>query len=296
MELRHLRYFVAVAEEENISRAARRLHVSQPPLSRQIRDLEDELGVPLLERSAKSVRLTGAGRKFLSEARAVLERADDAVKAARAAGAAQAQDLHVGYAPSPTIEVLPGLVRSFEKAAPSVRVVLHDMTSAEMVAGLRSGKLQAALIVDHPTLRSPKFKAVRIRSYRIGVALSKDHRLARKSAVAFADVASEPIVAYSREEYPDYHDWLGRLFGAKSRKLQIKVECDGAMSLIAAIEAGRGIAIASEATRAIGGSRIRFVPLKPAPPPLNLAIYYPAKGLSPAAQTFAETATRCIGH
>ena len=107
MELRHLRYFVAVAEAENVSRAALKLHVSQPALSRQIKDLEDELGFPLLERTAKSVRLTEAGRAFLVESRAVLQRADDAVKTARAIATGGAGFLHLGYAPSPTARILP---------------------------------------------------------------------------------------------------------------------------------------------------------------------------------------------
>src|ERR1041385_4469275 len=98
MELRHLRYFVAVAEEENVSRAALKLHVSQPGLSRQIRDLEDEIGLQLFERSAKSLRLTTAGRTFLREARAVLQRAEEAVKKARAAAGVYGE-IHVGYAP-----------------------------------------------------------------------------------------------------------------------------------------------------------------------------------------------------
>src|SRR5436189_472732 len=102
VELRHLRYFVAVAEMENVSRAALKLHVSQPALSRQIRDLEDELGFFLLERSAKAVRLTEAGRTFLTEARAVLERTDEAVKAAREVATGERGELHVGYAPSLT--------------------------------------------------------------------------------------------------------------------------------------------------------------------------------------------------
>ena len=102
MELRHLRYFVAVAEMENVSRAALKLHVSQPALSRQIRDLEDELGFPLLERTAKSVKLTDVGQVFLIEARAVLERADAAVTAARAVATGQREELHIGYAPTLT--------------------------------------------------------------------------------------------------------------------------------------------------------------------------------------------------
>src|SRR2546426_12713968 len=113
MELRHLRYFIGVAEEENVSRAALKLHVSQPALSRQIRDLEEELGFLLLERSAKSVRLTEAGRTFLAEARAVLQRTEEAVQAARAV-ATGSEELHVGYAPSLTARILPATLRAFQ--------------------------------------------------------------------------------------------------------------------------------------------------------------------------------------
>src|SRR5881394_1680012 len=107
MELRHLRYFVAVAEAENVSRAALTLHVSQPAVSRQIRDLEEELGFSLLERSAKSVRLTEAGRTFLKESRAVLQRAEEAVQAARAIATGGRGELHVGYAMTHTVRILP---------------------------------------------------------------------------------------------------------------------------------------------------------------------------------------------
>src|ERR1035437_11094167 len=111
MELRHLRYFVAVAEEENVSRAALKLHVSQPGLSRQIRDLEDEIGFSLLERSAKSVRLTDAGKVFLAESRAVLQHAVDAVKNARVVVTGERGEIHVGYAPSLTVQILPPALR-----------------------------------------------------------------------------------------------------------------------------------------------------------------------------------------
>jgi LysR family transcriptional regulator, benzoate and cis,cis-muconate-responsive activator of ben and cat genes len=104
MQLRHLRYFIAVAEEQNVTRAAARLHVSQPPLSRQIRDLENELGISLFDRGAKAVRLTEAGRVFLVEAQAVLRRADQAVEMARAVASGQRGEIHVGYAPSLTVE------------------------------------------------------------------------------------------------------------------------------------------------------------------------------------------------
>jgi DNA-binding transcriptional LysR family regulator len=142
MELRHLRYFVAVAEAENVSRAALKLHVSQPALSRQIRDLEDELGFLLLERSAKSVRLTDAGKTFQAEARAVLQRVDEALKTARAVAAGGRGELHVGYAPSLTVRILPPTLRAFQAGSPNVRVLLHDLSTEEMLARLRDGTLQ----------------------------------------------------------------------------------------------------------------------------------------------------------
>src|ERR1700740_84878 len=125
MELRHLRYFVAVAEMENVSRAALKLHVSQPALSRQVRDLENELGFSLLERTAKSVRLTDAGRTFLDHARELLKRADEAVAKARAVVSAEPTELHVGYSPMPTAEILPKTLRAFQHAMTNVNVNTH---------------------------------------------------------------------------------------------------------------------------------------------------------------------------
>jgi DNA-binding transcriptional LysR family regulator len=143
MELRHLRYFVAVAEMENVSRAAtQRLHVAQPSLSRQIRDLEDEVGVQLLERTAKSVRLTDAGRAFLDEARAILQNADEAVTKARAVANAEPTELHVGYSPMPTAEILPKTLRAFQQAMPNVHVRLHDWSNKDLLDGIRDGRLQ----------------------------------------------------------------------------------------------------------------------------------------------------------
>src|SRR6266480_7677187 len=146
VEMRHLRYFVAVAEMENVSRAALKLHVSQPALSRQIRDLEDELGFSLLERTARSVRLTDAGFLFLREARAVLGRTDEAVRNSRAFAQAGETELHVGYAPTPSGHILSATIRAFQKAMPNVHVKLHDWSNEEIAVGLRDVQLSVALI------------------------------------------------------------------------------------------------------------------------------------------------------
>jgi hypothetical protein len=147
MELRHLRYFVAVAELENVSRAALKLHVSQPALSAQIRDLEDELGFDLLERTPKSVRLTIAGRVFLDQTRAVLEHVDLAVKSARAAVTGGETELHVGYLGTPTAHLLPAILRAFQKSMPNVQVRLHEQSNEQNLRRLRERQLDLAFVV-----------------------------------------------------------------------------------------------------------------------------------------------------
>jgi LysR family transcriptional regulator, benzoate and cis,cis-muconate-responsive activator of ben and cat genes len=149
VELRHLRYFVSVAETENVSRAALKLHISQPALSRQIRDLEEEIGVLLLERTAKSVCLTQAGRVFLPEARAVLQRADQAINKAKAVAGADTE-LRIGYSPTPTARLLPAILRAYQRAMPDVRVRLHDWRNDENLAGLRQGRLHLAFVFPPP--------------------------------------------------------------------------------------------------------------------------------------------------
>src|SRR6201993_3786446 len=125
VELRHLRYFVAVAEAENVLRAAtKKLHVSQPAVSRQVRDLEEELGVQLFERTGKAVNLTDAGRVFLREARAVLERTDEAVRNVRDFAQAGETELHVGYSLTPSAHILSSAARAFQRAMPNVHVKL----------------------------------------------------------------------------------------------------------------------------------------------------------------------------
>src|SRR6267378_3805065 len=207
MELRHLRYFVGVAEEENVSRAALKLHVSQPALSRQVSDLEEELGFLLLERSAKSVRLTEAGRAFLTEARAVLQRAEDAVKAARAI-ATGSGELHIGYAPSLTARILPATLRAFQAELPNVRVRLHDLSTEEMLAGLREGELQIAFAVrlTPAMLRGLRFEE--LARDPMCLAVTPKHPLAARRAVTLAEIATEPLITYNRKDYPDAYENL----------------------------------------------------------------------------------------
>src|SRR5207302_8076851 len=227
MELRHLRYFVGVAEMENVSRAALKLHVSQPALSAQIRDLEDELGFPLLKRTAKSVSLTEAGRTFLHEARAVLQRADEGVKKARAVATAGETDLHIGYSPTPFAEILPKTLQAFQKAMPKVRVKLHDWSNKTTLDSLREGRLQIGLIT-----RSPKTSALHDMRFeellrqRVCVAVAPQHAFAGRRANPITEVAAEPLISLTREDYPNYYDLLSIIFSKVKQKPRVIEEHD----------------------------------------------------------------------
>lgn|ERR1700722_5622854 len=268
MELRHFRYFVAVAEEENVSRAALKLHVSQPGVSRQIQDLEDEVGFQLFERSAKSLKLTGAGKVFLAEAKSVLQHADDAVKKARAIAGGTNGEINVGYAPSLTVQILPPMLRAFQGEFPHVRVTLHDLSSEEMLAQLGEKKLDLALTArtSGKMLRGLSF--VELARYATCVAMSPQHPLARSRALTLPQVAREPLIGMTRKDYPDYHNEIGKLFAAAGCKPRFVEEHEGGTGLIAAVEAGRGIALVPSSLQCVVGARLKLIPLKPALPPI----------------------------
>jgi DNA-binding transcriptional LysR family regulator len=293
MELRHLRYFVAVAQEQNVTRAAVRLHVSQPPLSRQIRDLENELGVALLERGARSVRLTAAGKIFLNEAQAVLQRADQAVQTVKAAAGDRGSVLRVAFAPSLTVEILPGALRQFQAEAPEVKVNLHDLSSEEMLQGLRDGKIDLALMI-HPgptALRGLLFEP--LHEYALCLAVHPAHPLARVRTVKTQALLSERLLGYSKKEYPEYHERLRALFKPFGEGPALTEEHDSSTSLIAAVEAGRGVALVPESLGCLTGPRLKLRRLIPAPPPLPVGVARKKGTSSDLVNRFIAAARRC---
>ncbi len=255
MELRHLRYFIAVAEEENVTRAAARLHIAQPALSRQIRDMESELEVPLFDHTARTVRLNEAGRHFLAEAREAVERFEQAICSVRNFADGQAGEFHVGYAPSLTTKILPLTLREFQVVCPRMSVKLHDLSTEEMLTGLRERTLQAALLVKPSTPALDGIGFSEIVRYRPCVAMPHSHPLASGAELPVEALANESLMAYSRADYPEYHTWLGKIF--KSAKLpRIRAEYDSSTSLIAAIESGSSLAMVQEGFENLAGTRL----------------------------------------
>jgi DNA-binding transcriptional LysR family regulator len=290
MELRHLRYFVAVAGEQNVSRAALKLHVSQPGVSRQIRDLEEEIGFQLFERGAKSLRLTRAGGVFLAEARAVLRRVEEAVARARAASGATAGEINIGYAPSLTVQILPPALRKFHEQFPKVRAVLHDLSTEEMLLRLGAGKLDVALTVRPSAKLLRGFHFDELARYAMRVALPPGHDLASSGSITFEQVVREPLIAYSRQDYPEYHAMIEKLFAPVGRKPRIAGEHDSVTSLIAAVESGHGWALVPECLACMVGARLKLVPLLPSPTPLAVGAIWRANDRAALTKSFIALA------
>lgn len=288
MELRHLRYFLAVAEAQNFTKAAQRLRVAQPALGRQVNDLEDELGVKLLARSPRGATLTAAGEAFVTEAKAVLQRAEEASRVARAFAKGERGELHLGYAPSPTVELLPRILHAYQSEAPSVRVVLHDLSTGEMVNGLRSGKLHAALMVQAEAKASRALMFEELGCYPVCVAVPRAHKLGRAKTIELSQLANQPLVAYSRNDYPEYHEMLASLLAATGTAPVIAEEHDSATSLIAAVEAGRGLAVVPSSFACLAGPRLRVIELRPAPAPLVVGVAYERRRLNPTSERFVK--------
>jgi LysR family transcriptional regulator, benzoate and cis,cis-muconate-responsive activator of ben and cat genes len=292
VELRHLRYFVAVAELENVSRAAaQRLHVAQPSLSRQIRDLEDEVGVPLLERTPRAVRLTNAGRAFLVEARAILKYTNDAVLKARAIGGKRETELHVGDFTLATVRIMPRLLRDYQKAMPNVHVNLHDWPVEKEIAAVRDGQLQLAIIIrPHTGNWSRELRFEELMSLRVCLAVSRNHPFAQRKAVPLIEAAGEPFVGLLHEEYPQHRVYVNAIFARVKDKPRFVEEHDGWAGLFSAVDAGTGVAIASNTFDYAFGDRVKLLPLTPEPKRVPLGIISRKGRLSPAAEKFCQCA------
>jgi LysR family transcriptional regulator, benzoate and cis,cis-muconate-responsive activator of ben and cat genes len=289
MELRHLRYFLAVGEALNFTRASAQLRVAQPALSRQVQDLEDEIGVDLLKRSPRGVTLTAEGKLFLEEVRELLKRADESVEKVRALARGEYGELHVGYAPSPTAEILPPALAAFQKGVPRVKVVLHDLSSEELIAGLQNGTLELAIMVPPAGDQTAGIQFEVLRTYPLCVAMSAMHPFARLKSIPLEKLAAEPLVVLRRKDYPESDRYLDRLFASFRAKPRIAVECDSASSLITEVEAGRGIALATPIFKLVTGKRLLYRPLTGTAEVLSVGIARATKGdVTPAGEKFCE--------
>ncbi len=286
MELRHLRYFVAVAEELNFRRAAERLHRAQPPLSAQIKALETELGVRLLDRTTRSVELTPAGRVFLEEARAVLAASAQAERRAQEAEHGLVGALRVGVVAPVANAWLAGILRGFRRRFPGVQLSIFDLTTTEQLRRLRANELDAGLL--RPPVGFPDLDFKFVGESRQVLAVSAGHRLARKRRLTWTDFHDEPLVlVHPSGQHGFYESFFAACAraGAKPRTVQFTNDIHTKMWLISA---GFGIAPTTATLAEVRRPGLVFRPLPPGLPPVQTLLVWRREDNSPVLAHFRE--------
>jgi DNA-binding transcriptional LysR family regulator len=250
MDLRQLRYFVAVAEEQHFGRAARRLHLSQPPLSVQIKALEQDLGVRLLARTSRRVALTDAGRAFLEKARTILDAVEEAREVALGTERGTQGRLEVGFISSATLSLLPPSIRLFRERFSEVELELRELTSAQQIDALYEGEIKAGLV--RLPLRAPGIRFEPVLEERLVVALPSGHALEDLDRVPLEEIVDLPLIFFTRQLIPGFHAQIVELFqrvGAFPTVAQHAVHLQTIVGLVAS---GVGISILPSSAKRVG--------------------------------------------
>ena len=264
MELRHLRYFVAVAEALSFTKAAEKLNTSQPSLTRQIRDLEDELGVQLLHRTKQKVGLTDEGRFFLAEAKRLLALAAATVESVRRLHSGEVRALNVGYVSNLFSDLLPKTLAAFHQTFPTVAVNLFDLSCGEQFHALEEGKLDLGFVGLHEPIARRGLEFLKIASYKTVVALPKDNPLASLATVELKALAPMFFIGMSEASYPGYRDWLIKTCQRAAFTPKVLQDVDLERKMIHAVAAGLGVAIVPEQLKKLEHENVVFRPLDPA--------------------------------
>jgi len=284
VELRHLRYFVAVAEELHFGRAAVRLHIAQPPLSQQIRHLEEELGVTLLSRTNRRVELTNAGRVFLVEARRTIDQAAHAMRMAQRAHRGQAGRLVIGFVVSTV--VLPDVLRVFRARQPGVDLGLHQLTSARQVVALREGRLDVGFV--RLPLVAPDLQTEVAYQEPIVIVTAKEHPVARRRRVSLAMLGGEPFILWPRSEGAGFHDQVIGLCRAAGFSPHVVQEATEMQTIINLVAAGIGVSLVPRSVAHPRRSDVAIHPLRGATAQARLAIVWRRGDDSPVMAAFLD--------
>lgn len=291
VELRHLRYFVAVAAHGSFNRAAQILHLTQPALSRQVKDLENELGVQLFDRGKNAVKLTDAGGRFYEEAREVLARAELAIQRVR--GDARGDVLRVGYAPSATAGILPRVLQRFQAEYPKVRIELMDVSPPEMIQMAVDGRLDLVIALEPAVKATAGYQWTELRRMSHVLVMRADSPLAKLKRIAPQRLRDLPLVGLAQTDFPDYVPHVRRMlkpFGFEPHF--VALETDGVSTLFASVEAYRAAAILADSVVEFMPRSLVCRPFFPKFDPLVASIGLSSTRPNPLAESFATLLRR----
>jgi DNA-binding transcriptional LysR family regulator len=274
MELRHLRYFVTVAEELNVSRASARLRISQPAVSRQLRDLEEELGVELFARDKSKLKLTPAGEAFLAHARDLLRRSKDAAKEMAAFRPQTGRSLAVGYIAPVLASTLTPALRAFGQKNPEVEIVLHEMAPGEQIKALRESRIDLALPGNSCPVLSDEFEIVELEQIPLEAVLPDNHLLALRKRIALAELKDETFIGFDEDHFPGRNDMICRVCQDAGFTPRLRYRVESLSAMLAKVAAGSGVTLTPREVGQLAHPGAVLVPLKPpVPSVVSTAVY-----------------------
>ncbi|WP_063765389.1 LysR family transcriptional regulator [Nonomuraea candida] len=283
-----MEYFVAVAEELHFGRAARRLHMSQPPLSTQIQRLEQEVGVRLLRRTKRSVELTAAGEVFLGEARATLRQAARAGERARAAARGELGRLDLGVVDAALYGVAPELIRRFTERCPQVELTVSERRGDEQLALIEEGRLHAGIL--HPPAHRPEVAVMELHTEPYVLALPEGHPLAAREGVTLAEACAQPLIQAPRSVNPEGYDSVIAACRERGLRPRIAREASPKQTIIALVAAGLGASVVPAALRRHPYPGVVYRPIEDAGFVLTTALAWRRRDPEPTVTALAEVA------
>ncbi len=295
MELRHLRYFVAVAEELHFGRAATRLRIAQPPLSRQIRDLEREIGTPLFDRTARGVDLTPAGTAFLPEARLTLAQAERAQRTAQRAARGETGRLRVGFVEAATHSgILPSVLGFFRMHLPSIGLSLFEMEAMQQSVALRDGRVDLGLLHSPPLDADRWLRVESVHTDPLNLAVPRGHRLAGRARFMLADLADESFVLFPRDVAPSIYDSIIARCRGAGFSPRVMQEAAGWHTLVSLVGAGVGVAFIPKSLRQFKQQGVAYRSVQDLEVDVELFAVWKRGDRSPVRERFV-TALRAVG-
>ena len=288
MELRQLKYFSVLAEELNFNRAAARLHISQPPLTRQIQQMESELGTQLFLRLPKGLELTGAGQTLLDDARRILGLMGAAKERAEKAGRGEIGRLDVGIFGSAIFNHIPRLLLQFRSLYPNVQISLHEQTKAEQIQALRERRLTIGF--NRHVSAEPDIVVETVYLEPLLVALHSDHPLAQKKVITVRQIAAEPMILYPSHTRAGFADHVLSLFKDAGVQPHVVQEVKDVVTAVALVSSGFGLCVTPEAANSLRLPGVVYRPLHGKPvPTIDLVCLYRRDDSSPILGAFLET-------
>ncbi|WP_026735769.1 LysR family transcriptional regulator [Fischerella sp. PCC 9605] len=286
MELRHLRYFVTLAEELHFGRAAERLHIAQPPLSQQIQQLETELGFQLFHRTKRTVQLTEAGQIFLGEVQQILRQLEQAVQLGRQASRGLRGQVVIGFVSSAAYNVLPTILQTFRTCIPDVNLELHELTTDQQLQWLRDGRIDVGFL--RPPVEEDTFCWEIIFNESLVVALPEVHPLANQSSVSLSSLKNELFILFPRPLAPGLYDSIISFCQQANFSPSVAQEAIQMQTIVSLVAAEMGVAIVPESLQHLQRTGVVYKPMQELTPKVTLAMIWLRDNTSATVQRFLE--------